>query len=497
MTALGDYLTRLDAQKVLLVEIDPSGTPIYLADTAYVTEPGDTPASTIYHPVIAQDGVPRLSRRIQDLRGGRSVPAWGPLNLASAIAGATDLSSAAIRGLPISVLITGPRSMLARSAAGTVLGGVVGTRSGNVDGGLTMQVLDRQAGFEDIVFPPNVYDGTETANFPASNIGKVKPICMGRCRGVSLVLIDTANLVYQFNDAAAGACNAVLNIYDNGVALTQVGGAPAAGQYSVNLTAGTITLGGSTVGVLTGDIEGVKSGATWLDGTDDLVDWLAQNYGGLSASETDITGLPTDVIGYFADSQQRLADVITALMRGVLGWWGFDRSNVLRARIFEAPTTGGNTFGQTQHLSDITWTEDEPVFWAVPYLYQRNWTRIEQPASSVSLNTVARLRSEGATGRREQASILSTYAYARVADRLDTYFDTVTPAQTVADRALVLFGVPRERTKVTVPFVDPPLELGDNITLQDADHSDGDHLIIGIVERWDGEIPVVDLELWA
>lgn len=496
MTVLGDYLARLDAQKVLLVEIDPDGTPIYLADTAYATEPGDTPASTVYHPVIAQDGVPRLSRRIQEIRGGRSVPAWGPLNLAYSTAGATDLNAAAIRNKPIRVLITGPRPRIARSNAGQILEGVVWTRSGNADGGLTIQIKDRQAGFEDIIFPPNVYDGTETANFPAANIGKAIPGCLGRCRGVTPVLIDTANLIYQVNDPSIGAINDILAVYDNGVALTEVAGAPAAGQYQQDLTNGTITLGGSTVGVITVDVEGVVDGA-WLDGTDDIVDWLAQTYGGLGAAETDISGLPTDVIGYYADSQQRLADIITALMQGVVGWWGFDRSNVLVARLFDVPAAGGTSFGETKQLADVTWTEDENVAWAVPYLYRRNWTRIEQPASSVALNDAARLRSEGSTGRREDATILSTYDYARVADRLNTYFDTETPAQTVADRLLTLFGVPRYRTKTTLPFVDPPLDLGDSIALADGDAMTGDHVIVGIVERWDGEIPVADVELWS
>ena len=39
----------------------------YLADTAYITEPGDTPANQPYAPVIAEGGIPRLSRKIQEI----------------------------------------------------------------------------------------------------------------------------------------------------------------------------------------------------------------------------------------------------------------------------------------------------------------------------------------------------------------------------------------------------------------------------------------------
>ena len=52
------------------------------------------------------------------------------------------------------------------------------------------------------------------------------------------------------------------------------------------------------------------------------------------------------------------------------------------------------------------------------------------------------------------------------------------------------------RTRVIVPFVDPPLEVGDPIELQDAGLLDGDHNIVAIEEGWDGEVPLVSLELW-
>lgn len=91
----------------------------------------------------------------------------------------------------------------------------------------------------------------------------------------------------------------------------------------------------------------------------------------------------------------------------------------------------------------------------------------------------------------------TAYPYAQVSPRITTYFDTKAPAETVANRAIVLFGKPRGRATVTLPFVDPPLELGSSMTLSDTDDVDGDHVITGMVDRWDGEIPLVELEVWG
>ena len=494
MTTLAELLNRPDLEKVLLVEIDPDGSPVYLSDTAYFTEPTDNPADQPYYPVIATSGVPRLKRSIQEVWGGRSVATWGPLVLATDTVDGADLSTLAIRDKRLRVLLTGPRSMIARVDAATVLDGIVGQRSGNPDEGITIELLDRQAQFNDIELPAAFYDGTETASFPAANIGKPKPLSLGKCRNITPVLIDAANLVYQVND---GAINDVTAVYDNGVALTRVAGTPAAGEFSVDAAAGTFTLGGSPSGQVTADVDGMMDGATWLSSTTQIIDWLARTYGGVDALDIDITGLPGDTVGLYISNTQQLADTITTLMKGVLGWWGFTRQNKLRARLFEAPVAGGENFDDTRQLSDVKWREEPDLIWAVPVRYAPNWTRISQPAAAVSLDHAAWLAGDGYESRIEDANIKATYPYAVSSRRLDTLFDAEASAQTVANRALSLFGVPRKRISVTVPFTDPPVELGASISLTNAGVVDGDYLVVSMVDRWDGEIPLVEMEIWG
>lgn len=485
MTTLAEHLARLDSQKVLLVEIDPAGvTPIYLADAPYYTEPGDAPANQNYWPVIAQDGVPRLARRIQEVWGGRSVPAWGPLVVATPIVGTTDLVTAALRGKDVRVYLTGPRSIIPRASAASVLTGLIGSRSGDIDGAVVLEITDRQAAWEAVELPSARYNGTETANFPAAEVGRSIPRCLGRCRNITPRLINTATRVYQVND---GAVQAIDVVYDNGVSVA----------FTANNAAGTFTLTNPPVGVITADVRGTLDGATWLSSTTQIIDWLARTDGGLGAGNIDIAGLPNDEIGIYLDEPTSLADVITKLMQGVLGWLGFTRTGNLRARLFDVPVAGGPAFGEQLHLSPVTWEEDPDIVWSVPLLYMRNWSRIEQVAASVSLNQAAWLRGDGYEAREENAAIQTTYPDAIASDRIETYFDTLAPAQTVAQRALTLFGTLRRRARTSLPFIDPPIELGDSLALEDADMLSGNRVLMAIEERWDGEIPLIEVELWG
>jgi hypothetical protein len=249
--------------------------------------------------------------------------------------------------------------------------------------------------------------------------------------------------------------------------------------------------------VVTADVQGVKDGATWLTHTTQIIDYLARTYGAMVAGDISITGLPTDAVGIYIASPTKMADTITALMRGVLGWWSFDRAGKFRARLFAAPAAGGQSFGETKHLSDLTWDEEQDIVWSVPLVYARNWTVIEQPAAAATLEYTAWLKSDGYQSRVETAAIKTTYPSAIIAPRLETYFAAKAPAETVAGRALTLFGALRRRTRVTVPITSVPLELGDSLNLFDAGVVSGDHVIVGVTERWDGEIPLVDTELWS
>lgn len=487
MSTLTDWLKRSNAEKILLVEIDPAGSPVYLSDTAYITEPADSPANQPYLSVIAKNGIPRLTRKIQNLWGGASMSSWGNVSLATQFINGVDLAALNLRNKEVSVLLTGPRLNVLRADATQILKGVIGQKDGNADGGLNIEIRDDQSRFDDIELPPNRYDGTESASFPAANIGLSKPLCLGQCANVPAILIDKANLIYQVSDGGVAAINAVTAVYDNGISVA----------FTADLAAGTVTLSAAPAGVVTADVQGVVESSVWLSSTTQIIDWLARVYGGLVSADIDITGLPGETVGIYLNNSIVLSDIITPLMQGLIGWWGFTRNGVLRARLTAEPVTGGPVFDATKHLSDLTWIEDPDIFWSVPILYGRNFTPGIQPAASVALDVAEWFRSDGYVSRVEDATIKTTYLDATTAKRIESYFVDKAPADTVANRGLVLFGTLRRRARVALPVTEPMLELGDSLELADADILNGDHLIINALDIWDAEIPKTDAEVWA
>jgi len=485
MISLTSWLSKLDAEKILLVEIDPDGAPVYIADTSYITEPGDVPANQPYTPVIAQNGIPRLSRKIQEVFGGRSMASWGALELATPFVGDEDLAAVNLRGLPVNVLLTGPRAHVDHADAVTVLTGRIGVKSGNVDDSLTIEIEDDQASWDGVELPPNQYDGTESASFPVSNIGLSKPICLGLCRNVSGVLIDQSNFTYQFHDGSVAAMQSIDTVYDNGVAVSVT---------NVDLAAGTARLSAPPAGRITADVKGVKDGVTFIDDTASIIDWLALTFGG--APTIDITGLPIDTIGFYLNSRTNLSNTITRLMQGVFGWWGFDRLGVFKARLFQVPAGDGQSFGESKHISDLTWSEEDQLIWSVPLAYRYNWTALE-PALSIDADTATWLRGDGYKTRVEDINIKNTCLHATTATLIQTYFDSKAAVDAVGARVLALFGVLRRRAQVSLPITDPMLELGGELTLADADVMDGDYILVGLADEWDGEIPLVNVELWG
>ena len=105
---LVDYLNRYpNGSRVLLGVIDPDGTPIRISDNVYRTEPSDSLASKKFNPII--ETVPRLSREVRSPWGGGVSGSWGPVKVATKMAGSVDLSTESIKGKKFHLFQTIPR----------------------------------------------------------------------------------------------------------------------------------------------------------------------------------------------------------------------------------------------------------------------------------------------------------------------------------------------------------------------------------------------------
>ena len=486
------YLLKPRAKRIFLAEIDADGGTIYLASAPYLTEPGDTPANQPYEPVI--ESIPRLSRQIQELRGGRSMASHGDLVLSwyRIDSGAANLYVEVLRARAVRIYVTGPRNLVSRADALLVFKGVVVSCAGDADGRFTLRLGDKKASFEKIAFPPNRYNIAVTPNIPAALDGQPKPVVEGKCLNITPRLINTSGLVYQVHDTAVSALDAVDAVYSNGVVVPDT-------SYTVSATVGTFTLGATLPGTITADAIASALPATSVEAT---LEGLVTVYGGLAAGSSTFTGFePFTVIGLYAFEQTDLASVLTAICQGHFAWWGFDRSGNLQARVLTPPAvTPDYTIDDTTRLGATTWEDYPDIIYSQPMTYYPNFTRIGSPAGAVTADQAAWLNDDGLHLTVTDTGILALYPDAIVAEPLNTYCHTVGPTTATGNAVLALLGTQRRVVRCRTVQRDPPIELGDTVALNsDIDTFIGifntNYIVIGVTDVWDAETPVVDLEL--
>jgi hypothetical protein len=70
-------------------------------------------------------------------------------------------------------------------------------------------------------------------------------------------------------------------------------------------------------------------------------------------------------------------------------------------------------------------------------------------------------------------------------------------AEAIGALALAMFGTVRFRGNVALPITSPLLQLGDDMTMENCGALNGDYLDIGLIDEWDGEVPLVECEVWG
>jgi|GEM_PF-4860842 len=485
---LAEYLERFPfGEKFILGIIDPDGTPIRISDEVYRTEPTDTPGNVQFRPII--EDVPRLAREIRSRWGGGVSGSWGPIKTATKDAGAVDLSTVDIKGKKFTLMLTGPRSEVPFDEAAVVLQGYIDSRSGDVDGGLTINLRDRRQLLDSIILPLNRFDAaSESANFPASNDGKVKPVVLGKAFNVESPVIDSVTHKRQVSDPAFGQINDVLAVYNNGVSVS----------FTKDLAnnAYTPTVTPLENEVITADIEGVKDGGTLMTQHSEFITWILKTFAGYTDPEIDITGFPTEDAYCLITGSKSVSAILDELTKSVLAIWQCTRLDTFKARLIEVPGTGSATFNETKQIGRLNWKEDGDVYYRIPYSYNQNNTKLTQLGTVGDVSKEIWLKSDSDKAAEEDLSIQSDYPDAKEAPEIKTLFVAKSPAQAVAARALALYGELRRTCTVTFPFVDPPLFILDDVTLSDADVMTGDCQIRSLTEEYGGDAPVLNAGVW-
>ena len=469
--AIMDYFQEPNAERVLLVEIERNVSPAkryYLADGYYITEPTDSPSNVIYSPVIGGRGLPEFRRTLNDPFTGNASTGFGNLELSdtdvSFTQGASKGSEEIItpKGAKVFIYLAAPRTQFPRADALPLAVGTIQSYSGSTDNRRVLEISDNR-------------------NKVASALLEVttQPLVYGLVRNYTPTLTDTANRVYTIT---VGAIESVDAVYDDGVLL-----APA--QYSVNLTTSTVTLNTNPAGTVTVDVKGLKVAGTWLSNTQQIISNMLTR-----AGVTDFTttySLPSGTVGYVVRETTELQAVLNDLCQGCGGYWLVDRLGVLKFRTYPVVSGMGVVFTERELLSEAEYTTEENLFSSVKFKYRRNWT-VLQPRVGANPATAAFVQKESEESEVTATGLNTELSYNK-SPVVETYFDSLTDAQVVANAILNLYSVERKFYEFTVPYLDT-LDLGSTCTLMTTDF-EATGVVTEVSDNFDGSYPTQRIKM--
>lgn len=356
------------------------------------------------------------------------------------------------------------------------------------------------------------YDGGEDL------AGKPLPVCYGRCNNVSPVVVDAANLVYQFHDGAAESVSAV---YDRGVALASGGdtgdlyaGSTSPGEYRTDLSRGLLQLGSSPAGLVTADVRGSKTGGVYVETPSAVLRRLVTERGGLRdpadldpAGFANLASETSAPVGLYVASVENLDAVLARFCAGFGGYQGFTRLGLYSTGRLKAPS--GSPV-QAFTAADIVQGGIErlplppPIAvpqWRTRVAWGRNWTlQAQDLAGAVTDARRAYLREALRYAVGLSMATRARHVMAIDAAPADAFFDQEADAVAEATRLALLYGAERALYRIrpkTLPFL---LDLGQvvRLTLDRFGLEDGaDFRAVAITERITATAQDVELELFG
>ncbi|MBR1198819.1 hypothetical protein JQ574_22745 [Bradyrhizobium sp. AUGA SZCCT0158] len=350
---------------------------------------------------------------------------------------------------------------------------------------ITIDLVDFSYKLE-VPLQPNVYGGTGGADGTADLTGKRKPLCLGKPRNVTAVLVVPSLLIYQVHDGSIQAIDAV---YDKGAAVTAGSDYPTyaalaaagitAGQYGTCKALGLFKLGIAANGQITADVQGENS-AGFIETTADIVEWALINRTVLTAADLDaasftaVNSAQPAPIDYFVspDDNLTVAAFIQNIMSGIGGWGGHKLDGTFEVRIFGAPTgtpvarfNRGDMLGGDIKREPLPSAYQPPRYrWRVPY--QRNWTvQTSDLAGGVTAARRAFLAEQVRLAEATSATIQTDHPFAQDRDPVQSYFRSQSDAATEAARLIDLFKTTRAIYRATVPRKALRRDVGDEIEI--------------------------------
>lgn len=235
------------------------------------------------------------------------------------------------------------------------LGGVIRAQLSTTDAGVDLDnpLVDDQ------------YDDTQLEPLR----GLPKPELRGSCKSVQPVLIDDVNQIYQIT--RLGTLLAVDRLTVGGVEWQSASGTPGAGQYSVDLTDGTVTLGSTTLG------QEVRVDArTAPITTAGLVTATVTEAGGVvdaaAMAQLDIDA-PYEIGWFTGTAPINRLDALDQIMASIGGYWLFNTEGEFTAGVLGSPSASASMTLTSITIQSMSLASLIPPAWRIRIEYARNW----------------------------------------------------------------------------------------------------------------------------
>lgn len=512
---------------------------IYLSKKGFITESGDTPASTLYEPRLLsahnfQTSIPTPTSG--EAVGGSRV-AFGAITINNADGLLDKWVDRGWEGREVMTYLGGTTSpdqvaedILTRSEYTLLLKAIVSTLNTTSDT-ITLNLRDPA---ENLKAPINetVYLGTGGREGDEDQEGVPKPLLFGLCRNVTPVPIDHANLIYQVHD---GSIDEVLAVRDRGIPLTAYNGGandvtdlggegvtviedwdPTGneGTYITELASGLIRTGAPPTdagGRLTADIKG-DDDSTYIDDTPSIIRRIVDRYTTLvDPADVDTSSFTsfsnTGTVGFYTGTTSTdVLRVVDQLAYGADGTVTFlrDGKMTLVEYIIPEGATPVATIENRRIIRISTRTAPSTLF-RVRIQYRRNWTVQDPDTLTGELDIDAeeneRLKDEYSNDYRckcaDNAAAKSVNGLAREIE-LNTFFDLEADASTILTAKLNRGSTKRKIYTIILTRFNFQFNVGDVVRIA-VDEQGSKSTIIAIVYQIieDLSSEQTTIEAWA
>lgn len=449
------WLKSPSAIRIVLIEAVASvagvETTRYMATGGYVTAPTDTPANTVYQPIVST-GI-QFTEQLS-LTNDASLSA-GDIEIGN-VAGVRDSWLSDVwANRPVQAWIGDPR--WPRADFRMIFNGIIGDVAPKGRDKIALKLRDKLQRLNTPVTETKL--GGATPNKDA-----LIPLLFGEAHNITPLLIDPATLGYQVH---GGPVEGIFEVRDNGIPVTA----------TVHNTTGKFELAASPAGAITVSAQGDKLAGTYSNTIAQLVQRLVTGYGKSSdrftTADLDTANLAAfdsahaQPVGIPLTDRTNVLTACQALASSVGAQIIMSRLGLLRLIQIALPAVGTPVEIRPQHMMelDLAPVERTSVVASVKIGFCKNWTVQPGLQTAIPAQHKDLYADEWLTTTQTDTAVQAAYRLDAEPVQQDTMLLCRTDADTEAARRLDLFKVPRTIYQVQCTAEMLTLELGQAVTV--------------------------------